>query len=59
MRNLDNPKAVERLDSDMLKELKKMRKQGLTFARAGTLARKLSCDSVQALGSMERVKHKI
>jgi hypothetical protein len=57
MRKLNTKEAVKQLDSDVLKELETMRKRGRTFARAGEVARRMSCNSVQALGAMERVKN--
>lgn len=59
MRNLNTTKTVKQLDVDVLQELRTMRRQGKVFARAGTIAKKLSCNSVQALGAMERVKHRL
>lgn len=59
MRNLTTTEAIARLDADVLKELKTMQRQGRNFVRAGEIARKMSCDSVQALGAMERVKYRL
>lgn len=46
-------------DEEVLAELKKMRRKGRTFARAGEIARRFSVDSVRALGAMERVKGRL
>lgn len=59
MRNLDKPNALKQLDADVLKEMRAMRRNGIAFARAGDIARRLSCDSVQALGAMQRVKSQL
>lgn len=59
MRKLDTTQAVKQLDTDVLRELVTMQRQGKPFAKAGEIARKMSCDSVQALGAMERVKNKL
>lgn len=59
MRKLNTKESLDRLDRDALRELKFMREIGHNHVRAGTLAKKLSCNSVQALGAMERVKGKL
>lgn len=65
MRNLHtdgyttNTEAVKRLDDDVLRELKTLRAQGRTSVRAGELARRFSVDSVQALGSLERLRPRL
>lgn len=59
MRNLNTPESLNTFDAEVLKELRAMRRSGRKFARAGEVARKCSCDSVQALGAMERVKHRL
>lgn len=56
MKKLDTKNAVKRLDNEVLKLLRIMQGEGRKFARAGEVARKMGCDSVQALGAMERVK---
>lgn len=57
MRNINTPADSQRLDADVLKEMRGMLRRGKTFARAGAMARKMGCDSVQALGAMLRMKH--
>lgn len=51
--------AIQRLDNDVFQELKRLRLAGRTFVRAGELARRFSVNSVEALGSMERLKPKL
>lgn len=59
MRKLNTKESIDQLDADALEVLKKMRAMGRKMARAGEIARKLSCNSVEALGAMERVKSKL
>lgn len=50
---------IKRLDDDVFRELKKLRAEGRTSVRAGEIARRFSVDSVQALGSLERLKPRL
>jgi len=54
-----NKKAIKELDKDAILEIKNFQKQGKLFVTTGELAKKLSVNSIQALGSLERIKPKL
>jgi hypothetical protein len=59
MRNLNTLKSQKKLDVDVLRALRKMKVDGKKSARAGDIAKIMHCNSVRALGAMERVKYRL